>query len=71
MAKYICKNPDCGRVFEYCRGCHLLPVPHMRDGFCSKSCQTAYNQKIEEAQEMGTRVVLENDKGIETASEDE
>lgn len=53
MAKYICKK--CGREFEYCRGCHLLPVPHMRDGFCSKSCQEAYKnikevQPIEEIQ---------------------
>lgn len=72
MRKNTCKH--CGRTFEYCRGCLLLPVSYHDAGFCSKTCQAAYKQKIEEAQ-TGTRVVLTShdatNKGIETASENE
>lgn len=72
MKKVVCKH--CGRTFEYCRGCLLLPISYKDAGFCSKSCQEAYKQKVEEAQ-AGTRVVLAptdaSDKGIETTLETE
>lgn len=68
MKKHICKN--CGRTFEYCRGCLLLPIPYKGAGFCSKECQDAFNKKSEEVTNVDLGVVL-NDKGIETTSENE
>ena len=28
----------CGKVFEYCRKCALVPVKHFAEGFCSEVC---------------------------------
>lgn len=39
MTKHTCKH--CNRIFEYCRGCLLSPIPHMDAGFCSKECYEA------------------------------
>lgn len=48
MKKYTCKNPSCNRIFEYCRGCLLSPIPHMDAGFCSKQCYEASKIEIPE-----------------------
>ena len=45
MQKHTCKN--CNRIFEYCRGCFLSPIPHMDAGFCSKECYEASKNKVE------------------------
>ena len=39
MTKHTCKH--CNRIFEYCRGCLLSPIPHKDAGFCSKECYEA------------------------------
>ena len=45
MKKHTCKN--CNRIFEYCRGCLLSPIPHKDAGFCSKECYEASKQVVE------------------------
>ena len=44
MTKHTCKN--CNRIFEYCRGCLLSPIPHKDAGFCSKECYEASKIKV-------------------------
>jgi hypothetical protein len=39
MEKHTCKH--CNRIFEYCRGCLLSPIPHKDAGYCSKECYEA------------------------------
>jgi hypothetical protein len=46
MDKHICKK--CQGVYEYCRGCLLRPISYKENGFCSITCQEAYNQKQKE-----------------------
>ena len=46
MKKHICKNPACGKTYEYCRGCLLSPISYRENGYCSKTCQETHkNQK--------------------------
>lgn len=47
MAKYICKNPACNKEYEYCRGCHILPIAYMAAGFCSETCRKEYKKNLE------------------------
>lgn len=47
MKKHTCKNPSCNRIFEYCRGCLLSPIPHKDAGFCSKECYEASKKVVE------------------------
>lgn len=42
MKKHICKNPACGKTYEYCRGCLLSPISYKENGYCSKACQEAH-----------------------------
>ena len=44
MTKHTCKN--CNRIFEYCRGCLLSPIPYKDAGFCSKECYEASKIKV-------------------------
>lgn len=71
MNKYICRH--CGITYEYCRGCLLSPISYKENGFCSKTCQEAYLNKIEEVVpvEDVEVVVVEKDTStpIEEASE--
>lgn len=46
MKKHICKN--CGRIFEYCRGCLLSPILHKEEGFCSQQCHDDFKNKPRE-----------------------
>lgn len=47
MKKHTCKN--CGRIFEYCRGCLLSPILHKDAGYCSKACyEESKAPKVEE-----------------------
>ena len=48
MKKHICKNPACGKTYEYCRGCLLSPISYKENGFCSNICQEAFKNQIEE-----------------------
>lgn len=48
MARHICKNPDCNKSYEYCRGCLLRPISYKENGYCSKQCEEASKNKIEE-----------------------
>lgn len=45
MEKHTCKH--CNRIFEYCRGCLLSPIPHKDAGFCSKECYEASKNVVE------------------------
>ena len=38
MAKYICKNPSCQKIFDYCRACIFKPIYYHEAGYCSKEC---------------------------------
>ena len=42
MKKHICKNPACGKTYEYCRGCLLSPISYKENGYCSTMCQEAH-----------------------------
>jgi hypothetical protein len=46
MKKHICKQ--CGKTYEYCRGCLLSPISYKENGYCSLTCQEAFKNKIEE-----------------------
>ena len=47
MKKHTCKT--CGKIFEYCRGCLLSPIPHKDAGYCSKTCyEESKTPKVEE-----------------------
>ena len=46
MKKHICKQ--CNKVYEYCRGCLLSPISYKENGYCSKRCEEAFKNKIEE-----------------------
>lgn len=46
MKKHICRQ--CGLTYEYCRGCLLSPISYKENGFCTKACQEAYRNKLEE-----------------------
>ena len=67
MKRHVCRF--CGREFEYCRGCLLLPISYKGAGFCSQKCFDDA-QKLKDAQTESAGVVL-NDKGIDTTSENE
>ena len=57
MTKHTCKN--CNRIFEYCRGCLLSPIPHMDAGFCSKECYEASKNVVVEPEVIDEVVVVE------------
>ena len=48
MARHICKNPECNKTYEYCRGCLLRPISYKENGFCSLTCQETSKNKLEE-----------------------
>ena len=66
MKKHTCKN--CGKTFQYCRGCLLSPIPYKEAGYCSKTCHE--ESKIEEViqtKDVETVVIKED---ISTSEED-
>lgn len=42
MDKHYCKQ--CGKIFSYCRGCVLTPIPYKAAGFCSKECSATFKK---------------------------
>ena len=61
MTKHTCKN--CNRVFEYCRGCLLSPIPYKDAGFCSKECYEASKHPVVtpvEAEPIKAEVLIED-----------
>jgi hypothetical protein len=61
MKKHTCKN--CGKTFEYCRGCLLSPISYKEAGYCSKACyEESKTPKIEEViPVVDVEVVIEED----------
>ena len=59
MDRHICKQ--CGRAFNYCRGCVLKTIPYKAAGFCSEECSAAFKIK-EVIQIEDVEVVVKNDK---------
>lgn len=59
MDKHICKNPDCGKIYSYCRGCLLSPISYRENGYCSESCQESV-KKIKEVIQQDVEVVITN-----------
>ena len=57
MTKHTCKN--CNRIFEYCRGCLLSPIPHMDAGFCSKECYEASKNVVVESEPIKEETLIE------------
>ena len=70
MKKHICKNPACGKTYEYCRGCLLSPISYKENGYCSETCPEAH-KNLEEVVpfEDVEVVVIEGDTS--TSKEDE
>lgn len=62
MTKHTCKN--CNRIFEYCRGCLLSPIPHKDAGFCSKECYEASKNVVVEPQIIEEVVLVEEPEPI-------
>lgn len=57
MKKHTCKQ--CSKVFEYCRGCLLSPIPYKDAGYCSKTCyEKSKMSKIEEVVREDVEVVV-------------
>ena len=67
MKKHICKNPECNKVYEYCRGCLLRPVSYKENGYCSKQCEEASKIKIEEVIPTEDVEVIITDRDISTS----
>ena len=59
MDKHICKNPNCGKIYSYCRGCLLSPISYKENGYCSKTCQESAS-KIKEVIQQDVEVVITN-----------
>lgn len=59
MDRHICKQ--CGRAFNYCRGCVLKPIPYKAAGFCSEECSALFKIK-EVVSQRDVEVVVKNDK---------
>ena len=66
MKKHICKQ--CNKIYEYCRGCLLSPISYKENGYCSKTCEDASKNKIEEVvpSEDVEVVVIEEDTSTPT-----
>ena len=63
--KHICHQ--CQRVYIYCRGCLLSPILHYEHGFCSKTCEEAFKNKIEEVIPTEDVEVIITDRDISTS----
>ena len=63
--KHICRQ--CQRVYTYCRGCMLSPILCHENGFCSTTCETAYNQKQKEVIPTEDVEVIITDRDISTS----
>ena len=67
MTKHTCKH--CNRIFEYCRGCFLSPIPHMDAGFCSKECYEA-SKKVVEPEIIEEPILVEEPKQVDKVIEE-
>ena len=65
MKKHTCKQ--CGKTYEYCRGCLLCPISYKENGFCSKTCQEAFKNKLEEVILSEDVEVVITDRDISTS----
>ena len=69
MKKHTCKN--CGRIFEYCRGCLLSPILHKDAGYCSKACyEESKTPKIEEVVQVEDVEVVVIDEDTSTSEKE-
>lgn len=68
MAKYICKNSTCNKTYDYCRGCYILPVPYMKAGFCSKTCQDKFNAGFVVCDEIIEDIKIDLEDDLDTSS---
>lgn len=65
MDKHICKR--CQETYSYCRGCLLRPISYKENGYCSKQCEEASKNKIEEVIPTGDVEVVITDRDISTS----
>lgn len=70
MKKHICKNPACGKTYEYCRGCLLSPISYKENGYCSKACQEAHKHLKEVVPSEDVEVVVMNKEDTSTPTEE-
>ena len=70
MKKHICKNPACGKTYEYCRGCLLSPISYKENGYCSKACQEAHKNLKEVVPSEDVEVVVINEEDTSTPIEE-
>lgn len=70
MKKHICKNPACGKTYEYCRGCLLSPISYKENGYCSESCQEAHKNLEEVVQPKDVEVVVIKEEDTSTPTEE-
>ena len=66
--KHICRQ--CQRVYTYCRGCLLSPILYYEHGFCSKTCEDMYNNKIKEVVPLEDVEVVVIDEDTSTPTEE-
>ena len=33
----------CGKIFDYCRRCVIIPIRYKAEGFCSEKCSDIFN----------------------------
>ena len=65
MTKHVCRH--CGLTYEYCRGCLISPIPYKEAGFCSKTCEAVFKNKIEEVVQLEDVEVVVIDKDTSTS----
>ena len=59
MDIHVCKQ--CGSRFVYCRTCVFRPIRYKDNGFCSKECYEASNNKVEPIVEKVSEIILAED----------
>ena len=61
MDKHICKNPACGKKFNYCSACVFKKIPYKAAGFCSPECSAAFKALKTEIPEVIEVPVIETE----------
>lgn len=65
MDRHYCKQ--CGKPFNYCRGCVITPVPYKAAGFCSTECSATFKApKIEIPIVVLETTKIQDDISVET-----
>ena len=61
MKTHICQNPNCGKIYQYCRGCLISPILYKELGFCSEKCHNEFKKQKEVIQQDVEVVITDED----------